>query len=51
MVKLTPEQKEMTNNFRHTLDAPNEEADKKLLYLIKVLGITEEDLEAVGDDI
>ena len=37
--------------FKHTLDATNEEADKKLLFLIKELGITDEDLAAVGDDI
>ena len=37
------------HKFEYTLDAPNEEADKKLLFLIKELGITEEDIEAVGD--
>ena len=39
------------NKIEHTLDAPNEEADKKLLFLIKELGITNADIEAIDDDI
>ena len=33
------------------LDAPNEEADKKLQLLLIEIGITDEDIEAVCDDI
>ena len=37
--------------FRHILDGSNEEAHREFLILAKELGITEEDIEAIGDDI
>ena len=33
------------------LDGPNEEADKKLQIKLIELGVTDEDIEVVGDDI
>ena len=32
------------------LDGPNEDATRKLKFLVKQLGITDEELEALGDD-
>ena len=41
----------LTRKIEHTLDAPNEAANKKLQLMLKELGITDEDIEAIGDDI
>lgn len=43
--------KDETYKYRHTLDAPNEEAYQKMLFILKELGITEEEIEATDDDI
>jgi hypothetical protein len=40
----------ITKKFKHTLDAPNDVVDKKLQALLKELGITDEDIEAIDDD-
>jgi hypothetical protein len=37
------------NKIEHTLDAPNDVAQKKLQILLKELGITNEDIEAIDD--
>ena len=36
---------------KHTLDAPNDVAREKAKKLLKELGITDKDIEAIGDDI
>ena len=41
----------LINKFEHTLDAPNDVAHKKLQMLLDELKITDEDIEAIGDDI
>ena len=41
----------LINKIEHTLDAPNDMAYKKMQIILKELGITDEDIEAIGDDI
>lgn len=41
----------ITSKIKHTLDAPNDVAYKKMQMILKELGITDEDINSFSDNI